>query len=91
MSSGGCAASETGASRRFPRAAFWLSSDCCRQSRIAAQVAVAAVVVETLGQGSRAATSAREKGNPTIAEIPGILALVGSGNELLVDGFAARW
>src|SRR5439155_17972274 len=48
---------------------------------------VAAVVVETLGQGSHAALLAREKGIPTISEIPGILALVRSGTELLVDGF----
>ncbi len=47
---------------------------------------VAAVVVETLGQGSHAALLAREKGIPTIAEIPGILALLSSGAELLVDG-----
>jgi phosphoenolpyruvate-protein phosphotransferase len=48
---------------------------------------VAAVVVETLGQGSHAALLAREKGIPTITEIPGILSQVGSGTELLVDGF----
>ncbi len=48
---------------------------------------VAAVVVETLGQGSHAALLAREKGIPTITEIPGILSLISSGTELLVDGF----
>jgi len=48
---------------------------------------VVAVVVETLGQGSHAALLAREKGIPTIAEIPGILAQISSGTELLVDGF----
>ena len=48
---------------------------------------VAAVVVETLGQGSHAALLAREKGIPTIAEIPGILSHVSHGTELLVDGF----
>src|SRR2546426_2370634 len=48
---------------------------------------VAAVVVETLGQGSHAALLAREKGIPTIAEIPRVLSLIGSGTELLVDGF----
>ena len=48
---------------------------------------VAAVVVEALGQGSHAALLAREKGIPTITEIPGILSLVSSGTELLVDGF----
>lgn len=48
---------------------------------------VAAVAVETLGQGSHAALLAREKGIPTITEIPGLLSLVHSGTELLVDGF----
>jgi phosphoenolpyruvate-protein phosphotransferase len=48
---------------------------------------VAAVIVESLGQGSHAALLAREKGIPTITEIPGILARVSTGTELLVDGF----
>jgi phosphoenolpyruvate-protein phosphotransferase len=48
---------------------------------------VAGVVVETLGQGSHAALLAREKGIPTIAEIPGLLSRIRSGTELLVDGF----
>jgi phosphoenolpyruvate-protein phosphotransferase len=48
---------------------------------------VVAVVVETLGQGSHAALLAREKGIPMVAEIPGILSLIRSGTELLVDGF----
>ncbi|HEX3868993.1 MAG TPA: putative PEP-binding protein, partial [Pirellulales bacterium] len=48
---------------------------------------VMAVVVESLGQGSHAALLAREKGIPTITEIPGILSQVDSGTELLVDGF----
>jgi phosphoenolpyruvate-protein phosphotransferase len=48
---------------------------------------VMAVVVETIGQGSHAALLAREKNIPTITEIPGILSLVSSGVELLVDGF----
>jgi phosphoenolpyruvate-protein phosphotransferase len=48
---------------------------------------VVAVVVETLGQGSHAALLAREKGIPTITEIPGILSRIVSGTELLVDGF----
>src|SRR5260370_25891663 len=48
---------------------------------------VAAVVVETLGQGSHAALLAREKGIPTVAGIPGILALIRGGTELLVDAF----
>ncbi|MCE9547490.1 MAG: hypothetical protein K8T25_18615, partial [Planctomycetia bacterium] len=47
---------------------------------------VMAVVVETLGQGSHAALLAREKGIPTITEIPGVLSLVANGAELLVDG-----
>jgi phosphoenolpyruvate-protein phosphotransferase len=48
---------------------------------------VMAVVVENLGQGSHAALLAREKGIPTITEIPGLLSLVAGGEELLVDGF----
>ncbi|HEV3417998.1 MAG TPA: phosphoenolpyruvate--protein phosphotransferase, partial [Pirellulales bacterium] len=48
---------------------------------------VMAVVVETLGQGSHAALLAREKNIPTITEIPGVLSLITSGVELLVDGF----
>src|SRR5262249_22996525 len=51
---------------------------------------VVAVVVESLGQGSHAALLAREKAIPTITEIPGILARVASGTELLVDGSAGR-
>ena len=51
---------------------------------------VTAVVVESLGQGSHAALLAREKGIPTITEIPGILAQVANGTELLVDGFRGR-
>jgi phosphoenolpyruvate-protein phosphotransferase len=47
---------------------------------------VAAVVVESLGQGSHAALLAREKGIPTITEIPGIFAQIAGGAELLVDG-----
>jgi phosphoenolpyruvate-protein phosphotransferase (PTS system enzyme I) len=48
---------------------------------------VMAVIVETLGQGSHAALLAREKGIPTITEIPGLLSQVTNGTELLVDGF----
>jgi len=48
---------------------------------------VVAVVVEALGQGSHAALLAREKGIPTITEIPGVLTLISNGTELLVDGF----
>jgi phosphoenolpyruvate-protein phosphotransferase len=46
---------------------------------------VLAIVVESLGQGSHAALLAREKGIPTIAELPSILSLVTSGTDLLVD------
>jgi phosphoenolpyruvate-protein kinase (PTS system EI component) len=48
---------------------------------------VAAVVVESLGQGSHAALLAREKGIPAITDIPDLLSRVASGMELLVDGF----
>ena len=41
----------------------------------------------SLGQGSHAALLAREKGIPTITEIPGILARIAHGTEVLVDGF----
>ncbi len=47
---------------------------------------VAAIVVESLGQGSHAALLAREKGIPTITEIPGVLSLIAGGVEVLVDG-----
>ncbi len=47
---------------------------------------LAAVVVESLGQGSHAALLAREKGIPTVTELPGILAHVANGMEILVDG-----
>src|SRR5262249_53713775 len=48
---------------------------------------VKAVVVESLGQGSHAALLAREKGIPTITQIPGLLSRVTNGTELLADGF----
>lgn len=48
---------------------------------------VLAIAVESLGQGSHAALLAREKGIPTVAELPGILSLVTSGTQLLVDAF----
>src|SRR5262249_36322868 len=48
---------------------------------------VAAVVVETLGQGSHAALLAREKGIPTVAGFPGIVSRLGSSTVLLGDGF----
>jgi phosphoenolpyruvate-protein phosphotransferase len=51
---------------------------------------VAAVVVESLGQGSHAALLAREKGIPTVTEIPGIASQVMNGTELLVDGFQCK-
>jgi phosphoenolpyruvate-protein phosphotransferase (PTS system enzyme I) len=47
---------------------------------------VSAVVVESLGQGSHAALLAREKGIPTITDLPGILGRIATGEELLVDG-----
>lgn len=48
---------------------------------------ISAVVVESLAQGSHAALLAREKGIPTIAELPGVLSRIAGGTELLVDGF----
>lgn len=47
---------------------------------------VAAIVVETLGQGSHAALLTREKGIPTITGIAGVLSQVAGGAEVLVDG-----
>ncbi|HEY2759463.1 MAG TPA: phosphoenolpyruvate--protein phosphotransferase [Pirellulales bacterium] len=47
---------------------------------------VLAVVVESLGQGSHAALLAREKGIPTITDLPGILGQISTGEELLFDG-----
>ena len=47
---------------------------------------VTAIVVESLGQGSHAALLTREKGIPTITEIPGVLSLIAGGAEVLVDG-----
>lgn len=49
---------------------------------------VAAIVVESLGQGSHAALLVREKGIPTVADVPGLLERIGDGDEVLVD--AAR-
>ena len=57
------------------------------ERRIAAQVARGGGGRRNAGPRIARGASAREKGIPTIAEIPGILALVGSGAELLVDGF----
>jgi phosphoenolpyruvate-protein phosphotransferase len=63
-----------------------LPSDVVRLPR----ARVTAIVVQALGQGSHAALLAREKGIPTITEIPGILARVPNGTELLVDGYRGR-
>jgi phosphoenolpyruvate-protein phosphotransferase len=51
------------------------------------KVKVAAIVVESLGQGSHAALLAREKGIPTITQIPDVQTRFTSGTELLVDGY----
>jgi phosphoenolpyruvate-protein phosphotransferase len=48
---------------------------------------VAALVVESLGQGSHAALLAREKSLPTVADFPGILERIGDGDEVLVDAY----
>ena len=81
-------ASRTPAFNQFPSTVFWSSSGCCRRTLCGCRSRnVMAVVVESLGQGSHAALLAREKGIPTITEIPGILAQVANGTELLVDGF----
>jgi phosphoenolpyruvate-protein kinase (PTS system EI component) len=48
---------------------------------------VAAIVVESLGQGSHAALLVREKGIPTVADFPGILERIGDGDEVLVDAY----
>ena len=48
--------------------------------------AVAAIVVESLGQGSHAGILlAREKSLPTVADFPGVLERIGDGDEVLVD------
>jgi phosphoenolpyruvate-protein phosphotransferase len=48
---------------------------------------VAAVLVESLGQGSHAALLARQRNIPTVTEIPGLASRATTGTELLVDGF----
>src|SRR5262245_38746780 len=48
---------------------------------------VAAIVVESLGQGSHAALLVREKGIPMVADFPGILERIGDGDEVLVDAY----
>jgi phosphoenolpyruvate-protein kinase (PTS system EI component) len=50
---------------------------------------VAAILVESLGQGSHAALLAREKGIPVVAELPDLLGQVRSGDDLLVDASTA--
>src|SRR5262249_16706403 len=49
--------------------------------------AVAAIVVESLGQGSHAALLVREKGIPAVADFPGVLERIGDGDEVLVDAY----
>jgi phosphoenolpyruvate-protein phosphotransferase len=63
-----------------------LPSDVVRLPR----ARVAAIVVESLGQGSHAALLAREKGIPTITDLPGILSRISNETELLVDGFIGK-
>jgi phosphoenolpyruvate-protein phosphotransferase (PTS system enzyme I) len=48
---------------------------------------VAAILVESLGQGSHAAILAREKAIPVVAQLPGLLEGVRRGDALLVDAF----
>jgi phosphoenolpyruvate-protein phosphotransferase len=50
---------------------------------------VAAILVESLGQGSHAALLAREKNIPCIADLPGLLSQIRRGDKLLVDAFRA--
>lgn len=49
--------------------------------------AVAAIIVESLGQGSHAALLAREKSLPTVAGFPGVLEHISDGDEVLVDAY----
>ena len=51
---------------------------------------VAAILVESLGQGSHAALLAREKGIPIVAELPDLLSQIRSGDLLLVDAFGGQ-
>ena len=48
---------------------------------------VAAILVESLGQGSHAALLAREKGIPVVAELPELLSQIRRGDMLLIDAF----
>ena len=50
---------------------------------------VAAILVESIGQGSHAALLAREKTIPMVAQLPGLLSQVRRGDEVLVDAFRA--
>jgi phosphotransferase system enzyme I (PtsI) len=50
---------------------------------------VAAILVESLGQGSHAALLTREKNIPAIAELPDLLSEIRRGEMLLVDAFRA--
>ena len=50
---------------------------------------VAAILVESLGQGSHAALLTREKNIPAIAELPDLLSGIRRGDMLLVDAFRA--
>jgi phosphotransferase system enzyme I (PtsI) len=50
---------------------------------------VAAILVESLGQGSHAALLTREKNIPAVAELPGLLTHIRGGDPLLVDAFRA--
>jgi phosphotransferase system enzyme I (PtsI) len=50
---------------------------------------VAAILVESLGQGSHAALLTREKNIPAIAELPDLLSEIRRGDMLLVDAFRA--
>jgi phosphotransferase system enzyme I (PtsI) len=50
---------------------------------------VAAILVESLGQGSHAALLTREKNIPAIAELPDLLSHIRRGEMLLVDAFRA--
>jgi len=50
---------------------------------------VAAILVESLGQGSHAALLAREKNIPAVAQLPDLLSQIRRGDKLLVDAFRA--
>ena len=50
---------------------------------------VAAILVESVGQGSHAALLTREKGIPAVGELSGLLTKIRRGDKLLVDAFRA--